>query len=474
MPRRDQTALISQLNRYLFLLNSENLPLNGICFGLSVCRSAMRISGKLEWWDAAIDQILLWDGQKDSLLKGIVLESANSLQRVPLEMLFERIINYLVFNHGIYVPLPLSQYHLLTPGKFFSLVNGNNEIHQIEETYRIAGSFFTNDLISIFEDANTIEAIKNSICIVNNMAHACELGWLNGRFYFYDPEYGKGTHKFFETSKELVEEIFSRLGKEICIQLASLTKLKNKPFKTFEELVTQHTERLTSQKGFLTIAKWHTSLIPQLLENLSQDEISPRLNQTDTYGWSALMFAAYNNVPEAAHALYAAGANLNQTLPKNGWTPLIIASRNNASDTIRQLHADGADLNQKDLNDETALIHAVNCNATAAVKTLCEFNLNVLQRYKGATALHIAITLKDTEIFSLLLRKVGNLPPEIFSELHKTATFLKKAAVISLLESQKTQSDPKNYAPTLFKANKSEPEEQSLPIKDEQRNIGAL
>ncbi|ASQ45128.1 hypothetical protein [Legionella clemsonensis] len=279
-----ESYVTARSNRFIVTVESISLlapeltlPPKGVCFGLSVCRSAMRISGKLAWWDAAIDQILLWNGQKSSLSEGIILPEANSPQSVPLEMLFERVINYLVFNHTIYKPLPLSQYHLLMPGKLFGLVDSNNELHQIQESHRIAGRFFSKDLIRIFEDVNTIEAIKNSICIITNMSHACELGWLNGRWYFYDPEYSKGTHRFFETSKELVEEIFARLGKDVCIQLASLTKLKNKPFQTFNELVIQHTKRLTSQDGFLTIAKCHTSLIPQLLENLSQDKITPLL-----------------------------------------------------------------------------------------------------------------------------------------------------------------------------------------------------
>ncbi|ASQ45129.1 ankyrin repeat domain-containing protein [Legionella clemsonensis] len=172
------------------------------------------------------------------------------------------------------------------------------------------------------------------------------------------------------------------------------------------------------------------------------------------------MFAAYNNVPQALHVLCAAGANPNQIITTNGWTSLILASRNNASDAIRQLHADGAELDKMDNSGDTALIHAVKCKATDVVKALCEFNLNVLERYNGGTALHYAIVLEDTEIFSLLLKKAEPLPPEIFSELHDIAKRFKKVEVTSLLEFQNAKSVGKNYAPSFFKANSSNPNEQ--------------
>src|SRR3990167_5831516 len=40
---------------------SDLLMDDGFCFCFSVCHGAMRIEGKLPWWDEALDKILNWD-----------------------------------------------------------------------------------------------------------------------------------------------------------------------------------------------------------------------------------------------------------------------------------------------------------------------------------------------------------------------------------------------------------------------------
>ena len=120
--KKNQIAIKKQLHKYILSQHISgtwaDLLDEGQCYFFSLGRSAMRITGKLAWWEACLNAILAWDGQLASLDKTILLPGA--LGPVTLKSLFERVIHYLILNNGS----DFTDFNLLRAQATFLLPNG--------------------------------------------------------------------------------------------------------------------------------------------------------------------------------------------------------------------------------------------------------------------------------------------------------------------------------------------------------------
>ena len=78
----------------------------------------------------------------------------------------------------------------------------------------------------------------------------------------------------------------------------------------------------------------------------------------DTYGWTALMFAAHNDHDRCAKVLIEADADLDRTMPQGLFTALILACQAGHEQCARALVTAGAALNAQDQWGWTSLIYA--------------------------------------------------------------------------------------------------------------------
>ena len=383
--RKDQFTIKKQLLRYLNATRNsvddflQILPRQGYCYGFSLLHAVMRILHKQEWGDAAMEQILAWDGQPSSLMTKIYLPDAADNASITLQEIFERIIHYLVFNQGSRKTYPhanLLQFHFLLPGSQFLLINGRGEKSRIKVNYQMAGHLSVTNIIKSLEDEDTIDTIKNNICLVHSPIHTCELGYQQETWYFFDPNYIDGKARYFCSLEALANEIQRVLGSNIIIEIACFNRPKNKPFRYYyDELFIQHPESLIQDGGLFAFAKVSPHLIPGLIKNLTNTSKLALLNPDQLYsdGSTPLMCVTENRHIAAIKALCAAGANPNQAC--NSLLPMILAARNNDARMISALHAAGASPNLE-VDGWTPLMHAAYYGHTRSIAALCAIGAN--------------------------------------------------------------------------------------------------
>lgn len=124
------------------------------------------------------------------------------------------------------------------------------------------------------------------------------------------------------------------------------------------------------------------------------------LNERDSSGYTALVWAARNGSTEVAEALIEARADLNaRDCAANGWTPLIHAIHKNNNEMARLLIERGADVNARAgkctdkliESGSTALLHAAGEDNTEIVRALLTRGADPYAEYDSANALSRAV-----------------------------------------------------------------------------------
>src|SRR5579862_7989638 len=83
------------------ILQLQKALKGGHCYGFAICHGAMDAEGKLDWWEDVLNALANWDKKKESLQKQVLLPSANKkAQNYTLQQLFDRVLNYVVYNQG--------------------------------------------------------------------------------------------------------------------------------------------------------------------------------------------------------------------------------------------------------------------------------------------------------------------------------------------------------------------------------------
>lgn len=413
---RNQSAIKKQLRKYLDIqLNNDAylklLTKEGYCYSFSVCRAAMRLTGKLLWWEAALAEIAAWDGRRSSLEKKVKLTDADNNDPVPLKTIFERVIHYIVFNHAArnkYPPAHLNQTDFLKPGNLFLVLQGDNLL-QITSNYKIAGHLPRSLLIMSLQDSVTKAMIENNICLIHSFTHTCELSYADNIWYFYNPNYDDGKAKPFASLEQLVDELTLVLKQDICIEIACFNtkhlqaKYPVYPFSYYhDELLFNHPEYLVQGKGLQVIAQ-HPDLIPALLDQLQCTNQMDGLNldAPDSHGCAPLVLVARHGHLEAITALCEAGANPNIANGK-GWTPLMAAARKDHAHAITLLCQAGANPNQSHSDGRTPLMVATLAGHIASVNALCDAGAFPVP---GDTSLLLAAQHGHIDIMNILLLK---------------------------------------------------------------------
>jgi len=123
-------------------------------------------------------------------------------------------------------------------------------------------------------------------------------------------------------------------------------------------------------------------------------------------GFTALMFASQMGHDEVVDALIEAKANVNKA-DKEGNTALMFAARNGDAGIVDALIAAGADVNQTNSKNETALMFAARNGDAGIFDALIEAKANVNKADKeGNTALMIADRNGHTDIVNLINAKL--------------------------------------------------------------------
>lgn len=216
----------------------------GLCFGLSICHAAMKQFGKLKWWEAALREIVHWDGDPKKLNKKVHLP--NTEQSETLKTLFENVIDTVIYyqegaEHPVNEKLFAYQKKMLMPGKkkFDRLISDKKSII-IKSSDRMVGFFELAELLQIINQ----NEIKKSICIVANSEHAIAVEYQHPDWIVYDPDYDHNIpstqtiHKRFHSKKELIKEINTILGDIIVINLALFDNVKHSEMlRVYEQLI---------------------------------------------------------------------------------------------------------------------------------------------------------------------------------------------------------------------------------------------
>lgn len=136
------------------------------------------------------------------------------------------------------------------------------------------------------------------------------------------------------------------------------------------------------------------------------------VNTAAADGSTALMWAAYNSLPEMATALLAAGADVN-AVNNYGVTPLLQASRTGDTSIIEVLVAGGADIELAHPEGVTPLMAAAGAGRVQAVRMLLErgADVNAADSFQHQTALMWATSEGHLEVVDTLLK--GGADPNL-------------------------------------------------------------
>jgi ankyrin repeat protein len=128
------------------------------------------------------------------------------------------------------------------------------------------------------------------------------------------------------------------------------------------------------------------------------------VNQPDSGGNPALLWAAYNGAPELVAALVKAGADANAANPF-GVTPLLQASRTGDAATVRALLEGGADVARAVRDGETPLMAAARAGSVETARLLLEHgaDVNAVEGLQNETALMWATAEGHADVVDLLL-----------------------------------------------------------------------
>ena len=218
-------------------------------------------------------RIAAWNENQDELRKPVLLPHAKNKKPVPLENIFERVLNYVIFHQcnsdnkylKDFFPNGMTEDTLLLANKkYFELLNGK-KIISTKQNISFAGHFSADDLENLLDSS----AIENSICLISGIIrnlnvitgmHCISLGYKNGSWILYDPDYYHTStnghiYKKFNSKKELVSEIQSILGSTVSIHIATSDKNKKISHEYFHHLIKTKPLELADNLGLYMIAR---------------------------------------------------------------------------------------------------------------------------------------------------------------------------------------------------------------------------
>lgn len=435
----------------------EKLLGDGVCFGSAVCRAAMRISGKLHWWNSAISAIASWDGQIESLNQPHLLPGSS--QVVLLDNIFERVLHYLAFNHADYYLYPEirpSHYNFLLPDGFFEMLDASGKLLKVKKHYKIGGYFSCDDLVNILNDLATQKLIQNNICLVHGYspAHTRELGYANGLWSLSCANNPNGDANYYYNVYTLSEEII-KIHKSIIIELACVNEEKGEPFSYYYNvLIKTRAKELLQEDAVIHLSAMAPDVFVMMMKTLKPQEYQLiNCEQVSHKGRYPIHYAMYHLESEITKILCEARANLN-VIDSRGHTPLMAAVQGNNIHAIGVLNSFDADpnvLSSQEIGMTALMIAAAKGNENVIKELLNNKNMNVhlhapapvsrlihqelqpafenyCKKYPGNipyfTALHYAVFANQEEAIPILLQAMGNIKVETLNDLWELSSLL--------------------------------------------------
>lgn len=283
---KTQNEIINKLSRYVAItspsgaqkLQKDLEDSKGVCFGLAVCHGAMDVTGYLDWWETALLELLKWDETRSSLETEVTLPGsrAKTSSEKKLNHIFNKILNFIIFDQAVildgiksFFPENISQAKFLTKGNYFSIIDKNNKIRQVENSKTIAGYFTKEVLMDILDE----KEIEDTICIVSTTNHAIRIGYKNNTWIYYDSEDDHSSlpsiHKTF-TKIQLVETLLDRVDSCFTITAASLDKKKSIHFSKYDKLLKNPitAANLLKKNGLSLIANYTPIVLETILKQI--------------------------------------------------------------------------------------------------------------------------------------------------------------------------------------------------------------
>ena len=276
MSRLNQTHLITQFNRYIFMTqmrhsigHTDVLQLKvGLCLGFSITKSYMDSIGKNQWWFDVRTLISVWKGDFEQLKKKYKLKQSNHLNGETGESIFERAISYILYNQGSTQIHPNAQITLDDKSFEARIVKNFDPVHgSIKHYVSIAGHLNETQLQYLLDERLfSLPGIKLSLSI----RHACSIRYDidDQRWYFSDPNH-PDDEIIVATKGTLASTIFNVLGHDIGLLFATwlddpetkaaIQEWRNKHAQILQENPTE----LLSNHGLHAIALVSPKLLPK-------------------------------------------------------------------------------------------------------------------------------------------------------------------------------------------------------------------
>ncbi len=446
-----QFIIKEKLTLYLKLLNNPEaeriiqIASPGICFGYSICYRAMRVAGKLPWWQSLLEAIAKWDGQKSTLQQEVELPQQVG-KSLTLASLMERACHYLFFNHALNSLFPyltsLSQpKHLKAAGNFEMLID--DWVISVKHFEAWAGNLAFDQNGQYL--AGLLEIIKNvsedSIFLANNKKHTCTF-WFDHfekKWCFFDSNYLDGKPKSFINSFDLGFEMKTILGENISLWFALLTDSESdkqllkkiERISLLPDLVLKEGISIMAMDApklllnFLVSDSKRNWIIDGLYElesgytvlnwlfiNVETEALEKFVTylpkQPDYHMNTCLHYAAYYGHTKLISLLKQAGFDVNlQNACKE--TPLVMAILKSQKMVVKSLLYNGANPNISNNVGNTPLMEAVILKDLRVVELLLKWGATLdNQNQTGETALMLAAEHQQTEIIRLLLDAGAN------------------------------------------------------------------
>ncbi|MDF1795295.1 MAG: hypothetical protein P1U63_02030 [Coxiellaceae bacterium] len=210
----------------------------GLCFGLSMIQSVMHTLGKDEWWQQALDAIAAWDVSKPASLDGFVRFDMKAAVGFTLGELFDRVINYVAFNHGnravLDAAMPVDnafagvgycQEMLLLPEKGFELVH-QSVVQKAVASDAYSQHFELDELVAFLQHNQL--SFSRDISLVHSDGHTCALYYNSESsepWGFYDPNSGDGGWLLLDSAEALATHLVCQpaMGYSLSFSVMSTT-----------------------------------------------------------------------------------------------------------------------------------------------------------------------------------------------------------------------------------------------------------
>lgn len=224
-------------------------------------------------------------------------------------------------------------------------------------------------------------------------------------------------------------------------------------------------KELTDGTNIDVVNDWHQSPLMSACQN-NQFENVRLLTQTkrvnlelqDSFGWTALEYAAQYGRTECVEILIKAGSRVDHT-SRDGKTALMLACVMNRQETVALLLDCSASINLQDRRGFTALMFASYYGHTKIVSLLLQYDASMfIYNVARWTALRYAAASGNIECVKLLLDSVPTDPTEYNRLREDLCKHVRRVGCLKLIEDHKAKRDAYAKKDAKFRGKSQKPQ----------------